>query len=178
MKIIMLGKLRSGKSTATTLVIEAVKEELGIELTRRPLAAPIYAGAKDFYKRHDLIWRKNRRLMEGIGEALNEDYPGGDKILELYEEGYDVEQPIIVEDCRRLTQANYFAEKDAIFIRIHADKEVRKARCKPGEWSEGHITDTELDGYPQNFWVDNNSNDIGHLTNQLKKIVSEIKKGL
>ena len=84
MRIVMLGKLRSGKSTVTSLVTEMVQDNYGIELIYRRLATPIYDEAQAFYQRHGLVWRKNRKLLEGIGEALNDDYPNGDKIVELY----------------------------------------------------------------------------------------------
>jgi len=97
-----------------------------------------------------LIWRKIV-ITWSIGEALNEDYPNGDKYIELYDASFDVNEHIIVEDCRRLTQANYFRSKGAVLVRVNADTEIRRARCKPGEWSEGHITDTELDNYSVDF---------------------------
>ena len=45
--------------------------------------------------------------MEGIGEALNDDYPNGDKIVELYAQDFDsTAGDYIIEDCRRLTQTD------------------------------------------------------------------------
>lgn len=160
------------------MVIEEVKEQLGIDLVRKPLAAPIYAEAKDFYARHGLNWRKNRRLMEGIGEALNEDYPDGDKIVEIYEANFDESENIIVEDCRRLTQTSFFEKHEGIFIRVNASDEVRKSRCAPGEWAEGHVTDTELDDYPTKFVVDNNGENLEVLRGKVRQIVGELKLGL
>lgn len=172
MIIVMLGKLRSGKSTATNIVIEELSK-LDVNLIRKPLAAPIYKEAEEFYARHGLTWRKNRKLMEGIGEALNDDYPNGDKIIELYSELFDPNKDSIIEDCRRLTQTTFFEKHNAIFIRIHTDTEVRKARCKPGEWSEGHITDTELDNYPVHAQVENNGEDMEEFR---AKIVSALRQ--
>jgi len=163
MKIVLLGKLRSGKTTVSSFIKEFVKEDLNIELQSKPLAAPIYKEAKDFYERHGLIWRKNRTLLEGIGGALNDDYPNGDKIVELYDKDFDLDEHIIVEDCRRITQADYFRDKGAYLIKVVASATVRKSRCKSGEWSEGHITDTELDDYPVDFEIVNDGNDLAVL---------------
>jgi dephospho-CoA kinase len=168
----MLGKLRSGKSTVTQLIKELVKEVHGIDLVSRPLATPIYEEAKSFYDRHGLVWRKNRKLLEAIGEALNDDYPKGDKIVELYKQSMNEEEHIIVEDCRRITQANFLKQwKDTILIRVSASKEVRKARCKPGEWSEGAITDTELDDYPVDCEVINDGEDLIELKKKVELLV-------
>jgi len=163
MQLILLGKLRSGKSTVTLMLKELFESEYGILLNQKPLASPIYEEAKALYERHGLVWRKNRRLLEGIGEALNEDYPKGDKIILLYDETFDPDEHIVVEDCRRTTQATYFKDKGAVFVRVIADREVRKSRCKEGEWAEGHSTDTELDDFPANFTINNNGNDLGQL---------------
>lgn len=156
----MLGKLRSGKSTCVGIIKEYVKELSGFELINKPLAKPIYDAAKLFYKSNDLTWRKNRRLLEGMGEAYNNDYPNGDKLIEIYDEQFNLSENIIVEDCRRKTQADYFRTRDSVLIRIKADAEVRKARCKPGEWAEGHVSDTELDDYPVDFEIENNGEDL------------------
>lgn len=174
MRVVMLGKLRSGKSTVTALVREMVQDVYGITLNSKPLATPIYAEAKSFYERNGLVWRKNRKLLEGIGEALNEDYPNGDKIIELYRAGFDVQEHIIVEDCRRKTQADFFTkEQPSILIRVTASDTIRKARCKPGEWSEGHITDTELDDYPVDFEIENNGDSLQELTEKVRSIVMQ-----
>lgn len=174
MKVIMLGRLRSGKSTVTALVREAVQDMHGVTLNVKPLATPIYAEAQDFYKRNGLTWRKNRKLMEGIGEALNNDYPNGDKIIELYRENFDANENIIVEDCRRITQADFFTkEHRSILIRVSASDTVRKARCKPGEWSEGHITDIELDDYPVDFTIENNGDSLQELTDKVRAVVAQ-----
>jgi len=176
MKVIMLGKLRSGKTTCANLVKELVNENLGYKLINKPLAAPIYAELYEFYEKHGLVLRKNRRFMEGVGEALNDDYPGGDKIVELYAESFNPSEHIIVEDCRRKTQADFFRKYNAIFIRIKSNDEIRKSRCKPGEWAEGHITDTELDNYPVDFEITNNGSDLQELRSKvLEQVVLKLE---
>lgn len=173
MIVVMLGKLRSGKSTATNIVIEEMTKR-GINLTRKPLASPIYKEAQEFYARHGLTWRKNRKLMEGIGEALNEDYPNGDKIIELYEESFDKYQDIIVEDCRRLTQTAFFEKQDdVLFIKIKCDDEIRKLRCLPGEWSEGHVTDTELDNYNAFATIMNEGDNVEELRDSIQLVLEK-----
>lgn len=186
LRIIMLGKLRSGKTTVGKLICETLKEVKDISLQSRPLAKPIYEEAQDFYARHGLTWRKNRRLLEGIGEALNDDYPGGDKIIELYAKDFNVNENIYVEDCRRLTQARFFADLNlqaenagissrSIFIRVTATDAVRKARCKPGEWAEGHVTDVELDNWPADIEIENNGDDLVELKQKIRRFVESIK---
>jgi hypothetical protein len=198
LRIIMLGKLRSGKTTVGKMICDTFAEK-GIILNPRPLATPIYEEAKSFYERHGLNWRKNRRLLEGIGEALNDDYPFGDKIIGLYRKDFKVLENIYVEDCRRLTQAKFFAEFNntyfnfdtilhtmdlrstpgrSIFIRVSADEEIRKSRCKPGEWAEGHISDFELDFYPEDYILHNHSDNIEELQMKVKNLSSLILKDL
>lgn len=155
MIIVMLGKLRSGKTTVADILIDGFSSK-GIDLVKKPLAKPIYDEAKNFYKRNGLTWRKNRRLMEGIGEAFNEDYPGGDKLVELYQKDFNPNDNIVIEDCRRLTQTDFFEKHNSFFIRVESDVESRKERCKPGEWCEGHVSDNELDDYKCHFTVFNN----------------------
>jgi len=140
-----------------------VRELLSIELQNKGLATPIYAIAKKVYEENGLVWRKNRRLLEGIGEALNEDYPGGDKIVELYKQDFSPDENIFVEDCRRQTQADFFKEQGSIFVRVTAVEAVRKSRCKPGEWAEGHVSDTELDDFPADFTITNNGKSLDDL---------------
>jgi len=173
MIVVMLGKLRSGKSASTEIVSELF-EKRGVPLIRKPLATPIYKEAEEFYTKHGLVWRKNRKLLEGIGEAFNEDYPNGDKIVEIYSKNFNPKENIIVEDCRRLTQTDFFTKHRACFIRIQADDLVRKSRCAPGEWSEGHVTDTELDDFVPHFIVDNNHNDKDKLFRDLSVVVDNI----
>lgn len=186
LRIVMLGKLRSGKTTVGQLICDILKEQRGITLTPRPLAKPIYEEAISFYERHGLKWRKNRKLMEGIGEALNDDYPNGDKIIELYHKDFNPRENIYVEDCRRLTQANYFADLNdsykcdsvigkTLFIRVITDDSIRKARCKPGEWSENHVTDVELEDWPADFKLVNNGNDLEELKQQVIELVKQIQ---
>lgn len=186
LRIIMLGKLRSGKSTVGGMICSTLKEMKGIELNSKPLAKPIYEEAKSFYERHGLTWRKNRRLLEGIGEALNDDYPNGDKIIELYAKDFDANENIYVEDCRRLTQAKFFqylntpeacAVGRTLFVRVNATDEVRKSRCKPGEWAEGHVTDTELDSWPADFEINNNGEDLDKLKQTIRNLVEFIQYG-
>jgi len=176
MKVVMLGKLRSGKSTVTNFIKEIMSKEFNVNLVSKPLATPIYAEAKDFYARHNLTWRKNRKLLEGIGEALNDDYPNGDKVVELYDEGFNPNEDIVVEDCRRITQANYLKQRGAVLIRINADKDIRKGRCKRGEWSEGHVTDEELTTYPVDFELDNNGDDLQALRAKVYELCLQVNK--
>jgi len=177
MQIIMLGKIRSGKTTVSGIIKDYVEEILNIELKSKPLAAPIYAEAKSMYAKHGLTWRKNRRLLEGIGEALNDDYPKGDKIVELYKENYSSSDDIFVEDCRRQTQADFFKSNGAIFVRVLAEEETRKSRCKKGEWATGHVTDTELDGFPADFVINNNGVCLAELRTQVYlKVIKELEE--
>lgn len=192
LRIIMLGKLRSGKTTVGSLICDSIREQKDIKLNARPLALPIYKEAKKIYAKYGLTWRKNRRLLEGIGEAMNNDYPNGDLIVEEYAKDFDPAENIYVEDCRRLTQANFFANLNiaaqfhldetpipfpgkTLFIRINATDEIRKARCLPGEWAEGHVTDTELDNWPADYEISNDGDDLIELKAKINALVESIK---
>ena len=175
MKIALLGRLRSGKTTAMNFMINFAQNEFNIKLVPKPLAEPIYKEAKAFYERHGLVWRKNRRLMEGMGQALNEDYPNGDKIVELFDKDFNPDDNLIVEDCRRITQADYLKDRGFQLIRISASEEIRKQRCKPGEFSSGHITDIELDDYSTHYNAINEGN-LEQLKIECEEIISCIMK--
>ena len=176
MKIALLGRLRSGKSTAMNILIEEANKKYGIDLIPKPLADPIYKEAKSFYERNGLVWRKNRRLLEEIGKAFNEDYPNGDKIVELFDSTFDPNMNYIVEDARRITQADYLIKKGFILIRVEASEDIRRSRCNPGEFSTGHITDVELDNYPVTHIIDNNTDNIEDLTIQCENILDFLYK--
>jgi dephospho-CoA kinase len=173
-QIALIGRLRSGKSTVMEMLQKVAKEEYSIELAHKRLADPIYAEAHALYERHGLVWRKNRSLLEGIGAALNDDYPDGDKLLQIYQESYDPEANIICDDTRRIGQADFFRNQGWPIIRVSAPDEVRKSRCKPGEWSEGHITDRELDQYVSDFTINNYDNTLESLYNECKEIFRRI----
>ena len=173
MKIALLGKLRSGKTTAMNIMIEIAKNDFNIVLTPQPLATPIYKEAKDFYARNGLTWRKNRRLLEGLGESFNQDYPNGDKLVEIFDANFDVNKSVIVEDTRRKTQADYFVERGFVLVRVNSSEDMRKSRCKPGEFTSGHITDIELDEYPVDFIITNESS-LDDLEATCKSIIDNI----
>ncbi len=170
MIIVLLGRLRSGKSTAADFFISETKKQLGLDLTKKPLAAPIYEAARQYYDHFGLVWRKNRSLLEGMGEALTTDYPQGDLLLELYKKDFNPSEHIIIDDCRRRTQADFFMMNGAFFVRIECPDDVRRSRCKVGEWSEGHVTDTELDNYYSHEYLDN-SGSKEDLLESVQKIV-------
>ena len=180
MQIGISGKLRSGKDTVSDIFINLAKNN-GIDMIKKSLAMPIYKIAKDFYKKYDLIWnpnKKNRRLLEGIGSALNDDTKDGkDKIIELFNKDYTKTENFITNDIRRLTQANYFKNKNIPLIRVECNEEIRKSRCKPGEFAKGHITDLELDNYSFDYIIENNGN-LQQLEQQCIVIFNDIyKKG-
>lgn len=176
MKIALLGQLRSGKTTAMNEMIEIGKEHFGIKIIANPLATPIYQEAKDFYARHGLVWKgKDRELLQAIGRALNEEYPLGDRIVELFDKSFDPELNQIVEDCRRITQANYLKEKGFYLVRVYASDKTRESRCKPGEYTSGHVTDIELIGYPVDFEIDNYDDNISRLHSQCFDIINQIR---
>lgn len=177
-RIALSGKLRSGKTTVREL-FQKEAEKRNVELINLPLATPIYNEAYSFYDRHGLIWTtKDRKLLEGIGEALNDKYPHGDKIVELYQDELNQRenQDIIIDDMRRTTQANFLKDKDFIVIRVECPDEIRKSRCLSGEWSEGAITDTELDDYSGfDFHINNDYDELnGQTLDFLRQDVSSI----
>jgi len=175
MKIALLGRLRSGKTTAMNMMIDIAKNDYNIDLAPMPLAKPIYDEAISFYERNGLLWRKNRRLLEGLGEAFNSDYPHGDKLVEIFDINFHEYMAVIVEDTRRITQADYFVDMKFNLIRINASEEIRKSRCKPGEFTSGHITDIELDNYPVNFEISNEST-LEELRRNCQVIVDTIRQ--
>ena len=181
-KIALSGKLRSGKTTVRELFENIGKDEYNIDFINLPLATPIYKEAHSFYERHGLVWdTKPRKLLEGIGEALNDKYPHGDKIVELYKDELEtkIQDNILIDDMRRTTQANFLKERGFKLIRIECTDGIRKYRCLPGEWSEGSITDIELDDYGNfDYKIVNNepSTETGlkNLTKYVKSILDDI----
>lgn len=173
-QICLIGRLRSGKTTVMEFIQKIALEQYGIVLKQKRLADPIYTEAEAFYRRNGLTWVKNRRLMEGMGVAFNEHYTNGDKLLEIYQETYNPEEDIICDDARRTGQADFFKSKGWPIIRVNAPDDVRKLRCNVGEFSEGHVTDVELDDYISNFTIDNYDNTLESLYNECRDILIKI----
>ena len=173
-KIGISGRLRSGKDTVAKMFI-ALFQSHGIEMSRAGLAEPIYEEAKSFYVKNGLVWRKNRRLLEGIGGAFNDDYPKGDKLLEIFNNTYaNSSANIVVPDVRRMKQADWFIKKGFPVIRVVSDKKIRKDRCKPGEFQEGHSSDFEMDKYKKFTYSICNEGGIEDLYTSVKGIFEKI----
>lgn len=175
-RIALSGKLRSGKTTTREIFQEIAKQK-DLNLTYVSLAAPIYSEAYAFYNKHGLVWTtKDRKLLEGMGEALNNKYPGGDKIVELYAEELKKHegQAIINDDMRRITQANFLKGLGFTLVRVDSPDALRRERCKEGEWSEGAITDTELDDYPYFDYKILNTGSLDNLEACVGQILEEL----
>lgn len=177
-RIALSGKLRSGKTTTREMFQELGKKVFDIPFVYLSLAAPIYEEAYAFYAKHGLVWTtKDRKLLEGMGEALNDKYPKGDKIVELYVQQLEKYpgEPIINDDIRRTTQADYLKSQGFIIVRVDCPDALRRERCKEGEWSEGAITDTELDTYEHFDYKIENTGKIEDLYNKVFAVLADLK---
>lgn len=178
-RIALSGKLRSGKTTTREMFQELGKKHFDVDFVYLSLAAPIYEEAYAFYRKHGLVWTtKDRKLLEGMGEALNDKYPGGDKIVELYAQQLEKYpgQPIINDDIRRTTQANYLKGLGFTLVRVDCPDTLRRERCKEGEWSEGAITDTELDSYEHFDYKIENTGSLDALYRNVWAILNDLKE--
>lgn len=171
------GKTRVGKDTVAAIYQEIYSEYFDQALPIFRLAQPIYDEAKIFYKKHRLTWRKNRRLLEGMGEAFNQDwYKKEDKLIHLFNQKFEKGEfgkAFIVPDVRKKSQADWFKERGTL-IRIEADSEVIEQRCTDlgEEFLQGHYSNTELDNYDFDFIITNNGSEedlVDKVTNILKK---------
>lgn len=157
MIIAISGKMRSGKDTVTKILLDLF-ERRDVRLSHFKLSEPLYDELKLFCEKHNLKYTKNRRFLEGVGQLLNENYEGGDKLVEIFDDKYFNNDNYIVSDMRRLTQYNYFKDKNAYLIRVEANDEIRRLRCtNEQEFATNHITDIELDNADYfNFTISNN----------------------
>ncbi|NVM34025.1 MAG: hypothetical protein HWN81_00415 [Candidatus Lokiarchaeota archaeon] len=172
MIISIIGRIRSGKSTVRKL-IEQEAATYGITFKHVRFADPIYKEVEDFYDRWDIPYRKFRPLFDAIGEVLAE-HGKGDKVNQYFvDQLLHTRGNIIVDDCRRISQTDFLKWDGTITIRVNSDNTTRKERCAPGEWTDNHISDTELDRYPVDFNIKND----GSLEN-LKSAVKDVCKNI
>jgi dephospho-CoA kinase len=169
LKIVITGRIRSGKTTAMNILKELAKADYNIDLEHIRMADPLYAEVKWFYDRHDIPFRKFRKMFDAMGEVLS-DHGDEDKLLRYLKEMHDLNSDYIIDDARRTKQADFLKNDGAIFIRIEATDKIRKERClDAGEWTEGHISDTELDEYRHDYLVLNT-----FTKNELREDIKEI----
>ena len=171
MIIVVFGKIRSGKTTVTDLILKYAKKHK-ISLRNKRFGGPIYESVKEFYAKHDLKFRKFRPMFDAMGQALSEHTSWEeDKLLTYFKEDFDPDEHIIVDDCRRKKQADFLRKHGAIFIQVRCDDNIRKKRCKSGEWTENHISDDDLIFYHKDYVIINKQS-----KRKLKKNVDTICK--
>ena len=66
------------------------------------------------------------------------------KVGELLRKGF---APIIIDDCRFKNEFHAFDDMGVLKIRLHCDKDIRKARCTMWRDNDTHPSEIDLDEY-------------------------------
>ena len=171
MIIAIIGRIRSGKSTVRQLIQKEAKQ-YNVDLEHIRFADPIYNEVEEFYKRWNIPYRKFRPLFDAIGEALAE-HGDNDKVQEVFENKINLNNDLIIDDARRLTQARFLEKYDTAFIRVVSNTDTRKIRCAEGEWTDNHVSDIELNSYPEDYII-NNDGTLEELKAAVKDVCKKI----
>ena len=111
-------------------------------------------------------------MFDAVGEALAE-HGDNDKVLETFKTKIDVHNNLITDDARRHAQADFLRDNGSIFIRVECADKVRKDRCSRSEWTDAHISDTELQYEKCDYTIHNGGN-LAYLKELVDKVCDQI----
>jgi hypothetical protein len=158
------GKKQSGKNTLAVMIAEALKPIESIEIAfadavKEEVAVSMMVSKaaieakKDFYRSALQLHGMSRR-------EKNPDY----WVEQVFKKILKTSVPVIlITDCRFQNEAFYLKEVGAILVRVNRDTGLE----------DNHISETELDNYPFEFIVNNDS--LVTLKEQAEQLANKIK---
>jgi len=146
-KIAIVGKMCSGKSTLSNKIIKYYKR-FGIKLEKRAFANKVYKLAYDLFDMKE----KNRLLLQQIGTKMREI----DDNVWIYYTLKNLPENVIIEDCRYINEFKQLVNNGFTIIKINISKKKQLKRLKktyPNTWKThinnlNHESETSLDNIP------------------------------
>ncbi len=164
MKIAIFGKMASGKSTLSKFLQYYLANNYDINLKKISFADKIYDIAYDLFD----MQIKDRKLLQDIGQKMREI---DENIFTKYTMKKCLENNVIIEDCRLLSEFNELKNNEFIKIRIKITSELqfeRLKKCYPDTYQNhlqnlNHRSEIELESLQDDefdFVVDAEDGDL------------------
>lgn len=153
MKIGIIGKMCSGKTTLANYIENYLKEQHQMEFQRLTFAGKVYELAYELFNMDKR--NKNRRLLQQIGTNMRmiDENVWVNYVIKKSKEYENV----FVEDCRYANEFTALVENDFILIKINIDEEYQIERLKhtyPETYSQHienlkHASEIDIDSLPE-----------------------------
>lgn len=151
MRIALVGKMRSGKDTVASLLLEKGFTQIAFGDGIREIVAEYFPEA--------LLEGKPRSHYQKIGQWLRE--LNNDVWINYVDRKSKDWESVLVSDCRQLNEAKYLRDQGYMILKVYADDEVRKQRIiESGETFSpelfNHETEQQVDSIEYDLLLINN----------------------
>lgn len=169
MKIAIIGKMCSGKSTLCDKIINYYYINKNIIIQKRAFADKVYEIAHTLFN----MKKKNRKLLQSIGSKMREI----NKNVWVNHTIENAPQNVIIEDCRYINELEELVNNKYIIIKINLPKNIQLIRLKntyPDTWNEhidnlNHHSETTIEKL-NNKYINININ----YNYDFKKVINQI----
>lgn len=124
-KIGIMGKMCSGKTTLSTHLQRYMKEKYDIKFETLSFAGKVYELAYDLFDMSRV--KKDRKLLQMIGTNMR---MIDENVWVKYVMKQSKERDVVVEDCRYMNEFDALYEGDFLLIKIEIDEEYQRERLK------------------------------------------------
>lgn len=182
-KIALIGKMRSGKDTAGTYLVDT--KGFG----QFAFGTGIKRVVEILYPNLDLR-TKPRKLYQDVGQKLREvdpmiwiNYLENDLRRWARSKAVFNETPLVViTDVRQMNEAEYLKAQGYVLVKVETDEAIRLQRIKDSgdDYTEedlNHETELAVDTLPYDVLITNNGT-VEELNRQVEKLYWDIQKGL
>lgn len=176
MKIILCGKARTGKDSVAKILCESNIESNIFYFYRYAFADKVKSTGKDLFPEEFDGGKKPRQFLQWWGNTVRQ---WNDKVWinhllrkvnhdeeawnRLWSKRYLQNMGAIITDCRYLNELETAKENGFIPVRVVCDEVVRLKRIEDlgeehNQSTDGHVSETELDGVFVEWEIDNSGN--------------------
>jgi uridine kinase len=124
-KLAIMGKMCSGKTTLSNHIKSFLKNEYNIELKSHTFAGKVYELAYDLFNMDKQ--KKDRKLLQTIGTLMRS---VDEEVWVKYLMKNTKNSHVIVEDCRYENEFAALENEDFVFIKIDIDREYQIYRLR------------------------------------------------
>ncbi len=147
-KIAIIGKMCSGKTTLSNYIHKYLKEKYNIQLQSLTFAGKVYDLAYELFDMDPN--NKNRKLLQNIGTLMRSI---DENVWVKYVMKKSKNTDVMVEDCRYENEFNALYENGFYLIKIKIDEEYQEERLRrtyPDTYQQhldnrGHASETGID---------------------------------